>query len=256
MMKTLLSVACVALLAGSAFGTMTWDGGVQGCDFDVYLTIGCWGQVICQDNDIQFSDQVGVDWDCNQLCGLAYGHNYTKAPNDPWAGYEDGGIYFESADGAYLWWSANCDIYCVIDPDDNMKNSGGDEVDSWFTMAATNDPDDGVLLDGEYKKDCDIPLDGWGCYANDNGETDGQDCCDDANEDGYMELCDFECCYPSQYCFAMADDHDFSSWCLNLPGPSAGTMNFLVRVHRNGMADAGGAYTAHIDVDFFEGTCQ
>jgi hypothetical protein len=254
MMKKLFIVVCSAVLAGSAFATMTWEGGCTGCDFTVFLTIGCWGQVICEDNDVVFSDVVNGDWDCTTLCGVAYGHGYDKTAGDPWAGWDAGGMYFESADGARLYFTANCDIYCTIDPDDNLKNSDGDEVPTWFTLAATRDWTQGVYLDGQWMYDCAIPLDGNGCYANDNG-TAGNDCCDDVNEDGYMELCDGECCYPDQYCFAMADDHTHTSWILNLPGPSAATLKFLIRIHRTGMANPGGQYTAHLDVDFFEGLC-
>jgi hypothetical protein len=249
-----VTLGCLLALTAPAFGAIWWDGGCTGCNFEVQLDISGWAQVICQDNTIVFSTETceadSGDWHCTQLCGVGYAHDYDKSSQDAWA---EG--YFESYDDAYLFFRSNADIYCKIDPDGNLKNDG-DEIDTWFTLSATGETGQGPLLDGVYKSDGGIPLDQEGCYASDEG-GDKDNCCSTVDEDGIMELCDGTCFYPEQYCFTMAGTGntpgDYNYWYLNLPAPCGGTLLWAARVHRQGMKDPAGAYTANIAVDFFEG---
>jgi hypothetical protein len=228
----------ILALAVPALGyDTTWDGEPDS-DICIRLSVDCYIQIIWQDIEIDFGEN---DFWCTVLADSAYHpcpDDDNQHPGYAWAGDEwyagPGGRYYESYDGASVFVHSNNDIYVTIHTNGNLKGAENNgEIPTWFTLALAPFKIGGDVLDDEVG----FPLsDEDGCY------------CDDANEDYDITYCDFT--YPHQYCFPC--DPASETWRLDLPAETEGTMKFLARINRHGMADEGDDYSTCLDVTFAE----
>ncbi len=213
-------------------------------DVEIFLTIPCYTNVWWNDpgrddtgwdgndhtitfNTIQ-NGQTGGDWWSDTLEGNAYGVD----PDDPKAStdaYAEG--YFESFDAAFLWLQSNCAVDLTITGGGNLA-SAGNELDTWFTMALTNNENGtgGFINGGASQSCCDIPLDGPGCFAWDSGG-------------GTLDLFNPAHCHPNQDAIPMTGTYtaSFSAF-------AEGTILFHARVLRNGISDPAGVYDTDMDL--------
>jgi len=245
---TALLVATAMVIAVPASATVTEQNPADP-DVSITLTIGCYTNVYWnntdEDHTINFNDIVQNgsntgDWFRATGDGLTGAYlDATKASQDP---YAEG--YYESYDDAHFWLQANCDVTMTVTSGGNLANNGS-EMDTWFTMALTNNMnctynvDCGFIDGGTRYSDGIIPLDGMGTYA------------DDSNTDNVMELFG-GAFYPVQYSFPMEVSDVAQSYTADFTAFTEGTILFHARVLRSGISDPAGTYTTSLDFTFVE----
>jgi hypothetical protein len=148
-----------------------------------------------------------------------------KATTDAWATG-----YYESADGADYWLSANTPVTMTIVSGGGLTD-GSTVLPTWFTLAAAGPFNYG----GTTLNDGTIPFDGPGSYF-----------ADESPADGTMEV-GGTAFFPTQYPFDMLGT---PSWTHVFPSPSQGSLKFLGRVLRNNTSDPAGVYTTTLAVTF------
>jgi hypothetical protein len=243
MLRKLLVVGIILGFAASASAVVIPITGGTGT-VTMHLTIGTYAAVEVPpglDEDIWFSSDVAggtapdyyratVDgvrgvYDPLNAGPNAWPNTREKATTDPWATG-----YYESADGADYWLSANTPVTMTIASGGGLTD-GSTVLPTWFTLAASGPFNYG----GTTLNDGTIPLDGPGSYFADEGPTDG------TMEVGGTAF------YPSQYPFDMLGS---PSWTHAFPAPSTGSLKFLGRVLRNNTSDPAGVYTTTLTVSF------
>jgi hypothetical protein len=249
MARFILAIAFVLAFVVPASGyDIVWDGDSEG-DITIEAQIDCYIQVVWQDPEIHFTDDAGgVDpvtgtydfWDV-ALEGVA---NNVACPDDdnqhplwPWAGDQwyagAGGRYYESADGAVIYIHSNNDLTMTTTVNGDLAgtiNDPNNKIPTYFTLALAPFMIDGAWLDDGVG----IPYDGAGCYV------DGPDA------GGVMTPC--VNAFPNQNAFPC--EPALTSWTLDLDAETQGTMKFLARINRHGMADPGDLYQTSIHVAF------
>jgi hypothetical protein len=148
-----------------------------------------------------------------------------KASTDAWATG-----YYESADGADYWLSANTPVTMTVVSGGGLTD-GSTTLPTWFTLAAAGPFNYG----GTNLNDGNIPGDGIGSYFA------------DVNTDGTMEVGGTPF-YPIQVPFDMVGG--LGTWTHAFPAPSTGNLKFLGRVLRNNTSDPAGVYTTTLTVSF------
>ena len=218
-----------------------WDGEPDG-DIEINLQVDCYIQIIWQDTEIHFTDQEPYDWWSTQLMGLGYSacpDDDNQHPMYPWAGdqwYTQGqGRYYESRDGAQIfvhtnnelsmWVHTNGDLTGQVHPEANNT------IPTWFTVALAP-----FMIDDAWLTTGTIPGDGQGSYLYDLGT-------------GFFGYNNPTYNYPNQYAFPCAPASQ--TWRLGPMMPETqGTIKFLCRIRRHGMADPGDHYFTWLDVTF------
>ena len=253
MLRYILTALCVLALATPVFGyEVIWEGDAEG-DIDIALQIDCYIQIQRQDTDIHFTDQSPYDWWSTQLRPFDQGQRCPdpdgyggQHPMYPWAGdqYYAGttGRFYESDDGAVIYIHSNNDLTMTVISHGDLTGTNTpiptppNTIPTWFTLALCP-----FMIDGNWLSGHNIPIGGCaGCYVA------------DTDLDGVMEADDGSgnCTgpdYSNQWVFACAPP---SSWTLDLDAETQGTMKFLGRIERHGMADPGDHYTTTLDVNF------
>ncbi len=240
MLRIIVTIMAIAALTLSAAAyTTVWDGDAAG-DITIYLGLDCYVQIQWQDIDIIFND--GTDYFCPQLEDIGYSacpDGDGKGPLNPWAGSGyytgDAGMYYESADGAVIFFRSNNPLSMEVDSNGDLHavdpDCGDCYIPTWFTMCAAP-----LMVEGEWVGVGTIPGDGWGTYLHE----------DSPGVLGYNNIP--HGLYPTQEAFAC---EPANHWVLGPLCPGVeGTMKFLARIHRNGLADAGGDYTTVLNVLF------
>jgi hypothetical protein len=243
MLRYILAGICVLALAAPAYGyEVIWDGDPDG-NIDINLQIDCYIQIIWQDTDINFTDQPPYDWWSTTLVPVGN----QRCPDDgnqhpmyPWAGdayYAASGRYYESDDGATIYIHSNNDLTMRVHTNGDLTGTNlpiptpPNTIPTWFTLALCPFQINSVWIAGHNIPFCGNP----GCYAS------------DTDTDGNMEVCTCPD-HPNQFVFPCAPaSQDFF---LDLDAETQGTMKFLARIHRNGMADPGDLYYTFLDVHF------
>ncbi len=236
---TLVAFAIVIAVPASATVNVTND---TDPDVTITLTIGCftniWWNNTDVDHQINFNDIVGTggDWFSPTLTGPYL--EAEKSSQDPFA---EG--FYESYDHAFFWIEANCDVTMTIITGGYLSDNGGDELDTWFTMALTNNwqctaPDCGFINNGQRVDTGNIvPFDGEGSYA-----------------DGSVVPMNLftGAFYPNQWSFPMGPGTQ--TYTANFQAYTEGTILFHARVLRSGISDPAGTYTTSLDFTYSEAT--
>jgi len=241
MLRYLLTALCVLALATPVFGyDVTWDGDPDGC-IDISLQIDCYIQIDRQDSEIHFSDGTVVgeeDWWMPALQPVGT----VQCPDDdnqhpmyPWAGDQwyagPGGRFYESFDGAVIYINSNNDLTMTVITYGNLAgtiNSTSNEIPTWITLALCPFMINSAPVTGHS-----IPGCGDGCYVSDSGG-------------GVLVPC-FGSNYPNQDVIPLAPPGTYT---LDMDAHSQGTMKFLSRIERHGMADPGDHYATQVCVNF------
>ncbi len=240
-MRKLLAILCVLAFALPIYGyEVIWDGASE-ADVTIELQIDCYIQIDWQDTDILFDGS--ADWWSTQLSGVAYQacpDDGGKNAPEPWAGdqYYAGtnGRYYESGDGATIYVHSNNDLSMNVHTRGDLAgtiNSASNTIPTWFTVALAPFMIDDLWLsgtvpgsDGHYLYDA-APTSAVFSHGNDAV--------------GYN--------YPTQYAFPCAPASH--TWTLGPMAPEIqGSIKFLCRIERHGMADPGDHYTTWLDVWF------
>lgn len=234
------AVAAVALMMLSipAFGyEVIWDG-AQSDQIKMSLQIDCYIQIQWQDTDILFTDQPPYDWWSTTLQPVGT----QRCPDDDnqhpmyaWAGNQAGGRFYESDDGAVIYVHSNNTLSMKVHRNGNLtgqKNSPNNKIPTWFTIALCPFMINGAWLSGHT-----IPgTSEVGIYASDD------------NGDFVMET-GTGADHPNQFVFPCTPASD--TYMLGPMDPEVqGTIKFLARIERHGMADPGDQYYTWLDVWF------
>lgn len=233
----------------------------------VQLTIGEYAQVWFQDDnwghsapgerdlDIVFSGAEGTDYYRLTSDGLIGEYDPTTSTSGT---AEDGWSmgYFESRDGATIWIQSNVDLDGYVCPQGDLEElGGGHTLPSWYTVAVTGydhgtgmpDPNGfrlGNALGGSgWVSDGILPFASAGGYAGDGDATGNEVLLVPAGIFSFGN----QGFWPDQDAFAMASACGMFDFDAPV-GP--GTIKFLGRVHRNGVADPAGIYTSYINIGF------
>ena len=243
--KSLLILMALALVIPAWAFDITGGSGTV----DIELTIGSAAVVEWQNTSIVFSDDVGSpNGDFYRPFGLPNGvrgvylygpattwpETWEKASTDPFANG-----YYESLDGAWIWYQGNDDVDMTIDPGGDLT-CGSATLPTWYTMAASGFWDDGFYFDNGYITSGPIPLDGQGVYAYPDGAS------------GFQWSTDATYHYTEQWPFPMDD----ATRTITLPGVTTGNIKWLARVERNSdypnVIDPMGTYVTEFDITFTE----
>ena len=253
MLRILIAIMTVAALVVPALGYDTQWEGAQDDTLDIHLQLDCWIQIEWQDTLIEF-DGLG-DWWCRHLGGVAYSacpDSAGKYSTDPWGGdayYAPiTGIYYESGDGAVIFVRSNNDLSMRVHTNGDLWGNINDPLNTlptWFTVCLAPFQIGGVALSGS------VPTGGQpGHYLYDAGsgafghaDNGGANPVPGPSANGSWDN------WPNQYPFPC---HPASqNWTLGPMAPYIeGTIKFLGRVHRQGLADAGDDYWTSLDVHF------
>ena len=246
-MKKAVLVLGVLVLAIPAFSyDTTWDGDPEGV-ITINADINCFIQILWQDVEIQFQETANDtphDWWSWQLEGVGYTacpDPGEKLPLNPWAGDAyycgDSGIYYESGDGAHIFVTSNNSLSMTVTTNGDLHgtvNDPNNKIPTWFTVCLAPFIIGGEQLEGT------VPLDGSGQYLYEDPNNPGVFLHGDDSQ-GHN--------YPNQHAFSC--EPAGTSWTLGpMPPYVWGTIKFLVRIHRHGMADAGDSYSTTLDVAF------
>lgn len=256
MSRIILASLLVMLLALPAMATVHENNGTDPHDITINLNIPCYTNVYWNNTDddhtINFCDVVqngsnNGDWWRDPSSGVrgAYSANdalafpYNKPSQDAFA---QG--YYESYDHAFFWLESNCNVDWTVTDNGDLSN-GSSTIPTWFTIAFSNNTDGGGgFIDGGARQSCgQIPLDGYGTYAQDSGGDLTMTlfaCTDDGGGSAF---------HPNQWPFPCNN----SSWTTASPSFSAfcqGTVLFHARALRSGLQDQAGSYTTSIDMAF------
>ena len=247
MLKKAVLVLGVLVLAIPAFSyDTTWDGDPEGV-ITINADINCFIQILWQDVEIQFQETANDtphDWWSWQLEGVGYTacpDPGEKLPLNPWAGDAyycgDSGIYYESGDGAHIFVTSNNSLSMTVTTNGDLHgtvNDPNNKIPTWFTVCLAPFIIGGEQLEGT------VPLDGSGQYLYEDPNQTGVFLHGDDSQ-GHN--------YPNQHAFSC--EPAGTSWTLGpMPPYVWGTIKFLVRIHRHGMADAGDSYSTTLDVAF------
>lgn len=243
MLRILIAMVTVAALAVPAMGYEVilvgdWDGII-----DINLQIDCYIQIDRQDSDIAFTDLAPFDWWSTQLTGLAYARcadDDNQHPMYAWAGDQwyagAGGRFYESDDGGVIYVRSNNDLTMNVHTNGDLSgiiNDPLNKIPTWFTVALCPFVINDVALSGHTVPFCGHP----GCYLS------------DWNGDFAFEMCDGGYDFPNQWVFPC--EPASQTYTTGTMAPSVyGTIKFLGRIERHGMADAGDHYYTHLDVNF------
>jgi hypothetical protein len=237
-MRNLLVLFCVMALAAPIWGYETiWEGAPDN-DIEINLQIDCYIQIDWQDCLIEFDGT--SDWWSDQLMGVGYAacpDDGGKFAAEPWAGadYYAGttGRYYESGDGAVIYVHSNNALSMEVHTNGDLYgtiNSASNTIPTWFTVALAP-----FMIDDVWLTTGTIPGDGQGSYLYDAGGFFGYD-------NGTYN-------YPNQYAFPC--DPASQTLILGSMAPEVqGTIKFLCRIERHGMADPGDHYYTWLDVTF------
>ena len=244
-LAALVAIAIVIAVPASATVNVTND---TTPDVTINLTIGCFTNIYWNntedDHQIYFNDiiqngsNIG-DW--FRATGDGLTGAYLSATMSSQDAFAEG--YYESYDHAFFWIEANCDVTMTIITGGNLSNNG-DELDTWFTMALTNNwqctpPDCGFINNGQRVNTGNIvPLDGEGSYA-------------DGSAGDPMNLFT-GAFYPVQWSFPMGPGA--KTYTASFDAYTEGTILFHARVLRSGISDPAGTYTSQLDFTFSEAT--
>jgi hypothetical protein len=243
MLRILIAMMTVAALAVPAMGyEVIWAGDQYG-DIDIDLQIDCYIQIDRQDSNIAFTDLTPFDWWSTQLTGLAYARcadDDNQHPMYAWAGDQwyagAGGRFYESDDGAVIYVRSNNDLSMTVHTNGDLWGQINDplnKIPTWFTVALCPFVINDATVSGHTVPFCGHP----GCYLSD---LDG---------DFVFEMCDGGYDFPNQWAFPC--EPASQTYTTGTMAPSVyGTIKFLARIERHGMADAGDLYHTHLDVDF------
>jgi len=235
--KLLLALSVLAIAVPLMAYPTTWDGAASG-DILWNLTVPGYIQINWQEQNIAFLED-GSDWYADQLEGVAY---------DPIAGEGDGqqamwawagddwyagatGKFYETAQGGQINLHSNCALTMTVTPQGLLTGDvHGETLPSWYTAALGTDFIlDDVVLDGT------LGTGGNGQYLFDlSPGLFGHD------EDGGGQN------YPTQHPFPFDD----GARSLSMDPEIQGTVKFLGRVHRHGMADRADDYKTKLEVAF------
>lgn len=247
MLRALITIMVVAALAVPAAAyTTIWEGEKDGV-IDIALQIDCYIQIQRQDSAIQFTDQSPYDWWSDSLMGDVL----TKCPDDDgqhpmyaWAGDQwyagPGGRYYESDDGAVIYVRSNNELTMNVHTNGDLagtENSATNTIPTWFTVALCPFVIDDSPISGHV-----VPFGGCdGCYLSDVVPAGG---------DYLFEVCEAGYGAPDQWAFPCAPASQ--TYTTGMMQPAVyGTIKFLARIERHGMADPGDHYTTTLDVNFF-----
>jgi hypothetical protein len=236
-MRRLVFLFAVLALAMPSWAYKVIRDGAQEGDIEINLQIDCYIQIQWQDTQIEFSEN---DFWSTQLTGLAYQacpDDDNQHPMYPWAGdvwYAGaGGRYYESLDGAVIYVHSNNELSMHVHTNGDLSgtiNSSANKIPTWFTVALAP-----FMIDDNWIIYDDIPLDGQGSYLYDAGGVFGY------GAPGPK--------FPNQHCFPC--EPASQSWLLGPMQPEVqGTIKFLCRINRHGMADPGDHYYTWLDVSF------
>ena len=255
MAKYLIASVLVLALAAPAGATVHVTHGTNPQAISITLNIPCFTNIYWNDpgssddgddQAITFNDLVqdgtnNGDWYRATSDGLtgAYG-NATKSSQDAFA---EG--YYESHDAALFWLDTNCDATMTATSGGNLSN-GSATLPTWYTAAFTNNTGctwnvDCGFIDAGSRDPCGtIPMDGQGCYGD-----------DDTSPTYAMEFTatDGAAFYPSQYSFPM-DDGSPTVYTAGFSAHAPGTILFPARALRSGMSDPSGNYTTSLTIGF------
>ena len=243
MLRVLMAtVAVMALVVPAAAYYIVWDGTANG-DFTIELQIDCYIQIDRQDSEIHFTDQSPFDWWSTQLQGLVL----TRCPDDDsqhpmyaWAGDQwyagAGGRFYESDDGAVIYVASNNELTMNVTTHGDLTGTINGPpfatIPTWFTLAFCPFTIGGTAVSGHTVYFCGHP----GCYLS------------DGDGDFVFDICDPTYDGPNQYPFPCAGSN---TWTTGIMAPQIyGTMKFLARIERHGMADPGDHYQTYVDVNF------
>ena len=247
MLKKAVLVLGVLVLAIPAFSyNVTWDGDSSGV-ITINAQIDCYIQVLWQDVEIHFqatANDTPHDWWSHQLMGVGYmacPDSEGKFPLDPWAGDAyycgDSGMYYESGDGARIFVRSNNSLSMIVTTNGDLHgtiNDPNNKIPTWFTVCLAPFWIGGVQLQGT------VPLDGPGQYLYEDPNNPGVFLHGDDSQ-GHN--------YPNQYAFPC--EPAGTSWTLgSMPPYVEGTIKFLARILRRGLADAGDSYSTTLNVAF------
>ncbi len=247
MLRILIAIMAVAALAVPAMGYgTTWDGSPSG-QLEIHLELNCYIQIEWQEIWIVFNGT--GDWYSTQLANVAYAacDDVSKYPTDPWGGdayYCSDGMYYESGDGAVIFVRSNNDLSMAVTTNGNLTGqSHGGTLDTWFTVCLAPFQIAGSPLLGS------VPTGGEpGHYLYDGGANAFGHANNGAGPPGSVAGTTYDN-WPDQYPFPCATVGQ--NWTLGSMAPYIeGTIKFLGRVHRPGMADAGDDYKTTLDVLF------
>ena len=250
MLRILIAMMAVVALAVPAMGYGTqWEGSPSG-QLEIHLALNCYIQIEWQETWIVFNGT--TDWWSRHLDNVAYAacpDSAGKWSTDPWGGdayYAPiTGIYYESGDGAVIFVRSNNDLSMAVTTNgDLLGQTNAGNLDTWFTVCLAPFQIGGVALAGS------VPTGGQpGHYLYDAGSAVFGHA-DDGGANpvpggsvpaGYDN-------WPDQYAFPCVGSQ---TWTLGSMSPYIeGTIKFLGRVHRHGMADAGDDYKTTLDVLF------
>jgi hypothetical protein len=237
-MKKLLMAMLTCGLATSAMAG--WNFPVGGTDQNEHITIGLTVDQFIQIDwqDLAITYDMNSDWWSSTLGGVAYQScpdDGGKYAFDAWGGASyyagAGGRYYESGDGGVIYVNSNDDLTMVVGVVGDL--TGGNTsatLPTYFTCAfAPFQIGSTAITTGT------IPGDGQGCYLGDAGGN-------------MFSIGNSAYNYPSQHPFPCSPA---TSWSTGSMSPQVeGTIKFLARVHRHGMADPADTYSTHLDVTF------
>ena len=244
MLKKAVLVLGVLVFAIPAFSyNTTWDGDPDNV-ITINADINCYIQIDWQDVEIHFEDDTFTDWWSYQLMGVGYTacpDPEEKFPLDPWAGDQyycgDSGMYYESGDGARIFVRSNNLLSMTVTTNGDLHgtvNDPNNKIPTWFTVCLAPFWIGGVQLQGT------VPLDGPGQYLYEDPNNPGVFLHGDDSQ-GHN--------YPNQYAFPC--EPAGNTWTLGPMSPYIqGTIKFLARIHRRGLADPGDSYSTTLNVAF------
>ena len=243
MLRILIAIMAVAALAVPAMGYEVilvgeWDGMIN-----INLQIDCYIQIDRQSSDIAFTDQTPYDYWSTQLTGLAYGDcpdDDAQHPMYPWAGDQwyagAGGRYYESRAGGVIYVRSNNDLTMNVTTHGDLYGTVHgpfNTIPTWFTIAMCPFVIDDNPVSGHTVPFCYNP----GCYLS------------DGNGDFVFEMCDVGYDFPNQWAFSC--EPSGTVYTTGTMNPAVyGTIKFLGRIERHGMADPGDHYYTYLDVNF------
>jgi len=205
----------------------------------INLTIPAWTSVDWQDYDIVFaSSGTTYDYWSATLQGVAYANppdgDGKMYATEPWTGdhwYAPTGLYWESRDGARVFLRSNCGLTMSVVPSGDLTTTqcGGNTLSTYYTVCGTSDIP-GFKADGNIYTGGNPPSGYNGQYL-------------DAGFDFNLVPAAGNV-YPTQAVFAMTGPNQS----LVMTNVVYGTFKFLARVHRDGMLDCAGLYSASLTV--------
>jgi|GEM_PF-2248925 len=240
MLRYLLTALCVLALATPVFGyDVVWDGDADG-DIDINLQIDCYIQIDRQDEEIHFSDGTEPeDWWMTSLQPvgtLQCPDDGTQRPMYAWAGDNyyagAGGRFYESYDGAVIYINSNNDLTMHLITHGDLAgtiNDPNNTIPTWITLGLCPFMINSTPVTGHNIPLCGNP----GCYVSHTGGGVLQPCV--GND------------HPNQDVIPLAPP---ATYTLDMDAQVMGTMKFLCRIERHGMADDGDLYATTVDVNF------